>query len=144
MNRIKDNNKANLRDLIAATNVVILLKLDPNHRFFSCVTLKNNRAPLYHIKLYASLQSHGWIQTWVTVRECSIWVNIGDFWPVWPWNLMEDLEKQYGTTSILRQALCIISKAWVYLKWSYSPEALNLGQKLVCVTLKFYNDLQIQ
>ena len=28
-------NKANLRDLIAATGLVILLKCDPNHRFFS-------------------------------------------------------------------------------------------------------------
>ena len=28
-------NKANLRDLIAATGLVILLKFDPNHRFFS-------------------------------------------------------------------------------------------------------------
>ena len=33
-------NKANLRDLIAATGLVILLKFDPNHRFFSRVTLK--------------------------------------------------------------------------------------------------------
>ena len=29
------HNKANLRDLIAATGLVILLKLDSNHRFFS-------------------------------------------------------------------------------------------------------------
>ena len=29
------NNKANLRDLIAATDLVILLKLDSNRRFFS-------------------------------------------------------------------------------------------------------------
>ena len=33
-------NKANLRDLIAATGLVILLKFDQNHRFFSRVTLK--------------------------------------------------------------------------------------------------------
>ena len=29
------NNKANLRDLIAATGLVVLLKLDLNRRFFS-------------------------------------------------------------------------------------------------------------
>ena len=29
-----EENKANLRDLIAATGLVILLKFDPNHRFF--------------------------------------------------------------------------------------------------------------
>ena len=46
-------NKANLRDFIAATGLVILLKSDSNRRFFSpCdleiwwTTQKNNRAPL--------------------------------------------------------------------------------------------------
>ena len=34
------HNKANLRDLIAATGLVILLKLDSNHRFFSPCDLK--------------------------------------------------------------------------------------------------------
>ena len=76
-------NKANLRDLIAATGLVILLKFDPNHRFFSpCdleiwwMTLENNRAPLlYYIKLCASFQIHQWIDTEVTVRKHSIRVN---------------------------------------------------------------------
>ena len=53
--------KANLRDLIAATGLVILLKLDSNRRFFSpCdleiwwMTQKNNRAPLLcYFKLFA-------------------------------------------------------------------------------------------
>ena len=52
------NNKANLRDLSAATSLVILLKLDSNHRFFSPCDLeiwwmssKTNRAILYYIKL---------------------------------------------------------------------------------------------
>ena len=44
------------------------------------MTLKNNRAPLlYHIKLCASFQSHGWIQTEVTVRKRPTWVKIYDF-----------------------------------------------------------------
>ena len=57
------------------------------------MTLKNNRAPLlYHIKLCASFQSHGWIQAGITVRKHSIQVKIGNFlsrvtlklnW--WPW-----------------------------------------------------------
>ena len=80
-------NKANLRDLIAATGLVILLKFDPIHRFFSpcdleiwCMTLKNNRAPLlYYIKLSVSFQIHRWIQTKVTVRKRSIRVKIDDF-----------------------------------------------------------------
>ena len=97
-------NKPNLWDLIAATGLVILLKLDSNHRIFTpCdlemlkMTLKNNRAPLlYYIKFCelfqihldkfenqqrtssilcracSSFQSHGWIQTGVTVRKRSI------------------------------------------------------------------------
>ena len=81
------NNKANLRDLIAATGLVILLKFDPIHRFFSpcdleiwCTTLKNNRASLlYYIKLCVSFQIHRWIQTKVTVWKRSIRVKIGDF-----------------------------------------------------------------
>ena len=93
-------NKANLRDLIAATGLVILLKFDPNHRFFSlcdleiwCMTSKNNKAPLlYYIKLCVSFQIHRWIQTEVTVRKRSIRVKIVDFlfcvtlkFDGWPW-----------------------------------------------------------
>ena len=149
-----------LRDLIAATGLVILLKFVPNHRFFSpcdieiwwmtlkilghifytklsivhhfksigefklklqsgnaqfgsklaifCVpcdheiwwmTLKNNKAPLlYYIKLCASFQSHGWIQTGVTVRKRSIRVKIGNFlsrvtlkFDGWPWKTIGHL-----------------------------------------------------
>ena len=80
-------NKANLRDLIAATGLVILLKLDWNRRFFSpCdleiwwMTPKNNRAPLLcNFKLFAKFCSHWWIQTGVRVRKCLIWVKIDDF-----------------------------------------------------------------
>ena len=46
------------------------------------MTLENNRTPvLYHIKLCASFQNHGWIQTGVTVRKRSIRVKIGIFVP---------------------------------------------------------------
>ena len=80
-------NKANLRDLIAATSLVILLKLDLNRRFFSLcdleiwrMTLKNNRAPLlWYFKLFASFRSHWWIQTGVTFRKRLIWVKMDDF-----------------------------------------------------------------
>ena len=80
-------NKANLRDFIAATGLVIFLKFDPNNRFFSpCdleiwwMTSKNNRAPLLHyIKLCASFQIHRWIKTEVTVQKRSIRVKISDF-----------------------------------------------------------------
>ena len=82
-------NKANLRDLIAATGLVILPKLDSYHRFFSpsdleiwLMTSKNYRAPLLHyITLCASFQTPRWIRTWVTVQKPSIRVKIGDFLP---------------------------------------------------------------
>ena len=81
------DNKANLRDLIAATGLVILLKLDSNRQFFSpCdleiwwMTPKNNRAPLLcYFKLFALFRSHWWIQTGVTVRKRLIWVKTDDF-----------------------------------------------------------------
>ena len=93
------DNKANLRDLIAATGLVILLKLDSNRPFFSpcdleiwCMTPKNNRAPLLcYFKRFASFRSHWWIQTGVTVRKRAIWVKIDFFSRVtlkfdgWPW-----------------------------------------------------------
>ena len=79
-------NKANLRDWIAATGLVILFKLDLNRWFFSpCdleiwwMTPKNNRAPLLcYFKLFA-FRSHWWIQTGVTVRKRLIWVKIDAF-----------------------------------------------------------------
>ena len=77
--------------------------------------------------------------TWVTVWKHSIKVKIGDFCPVWTWHLMNDLEKQLGTSSVQCQALCIISKPSVNSNWTYSPETPNLGKKQFWgrVTLKF-------
>ena len=83
----RGTNKANLRDLIAATGLVILLKLDLNRPFFSpCdleiwwMTPKNNRAPLLcYFKLFASCRSHWWIQTGVTVRKPLICIKIDAF-----------------------------------------------------------------
>ena len=47
---------------------------------------------------------------------------------MWHWNLMDGLEKQQGTLSILLQTLCNISQPLVNSDWSYSPETHNLGQ----------------
>ena len=59
-------NKPNRRDLIAATSLAILLKIEFNFE-----------SPLlYYI---ASFQTQCWIQTGVTVQKRSIWVKIGDF-----------------------------------------------------------------
>ena len=54
--------------------------------------------------------------------------NLTIFKAVRPWNLTDDLEKQWGTSSMLLQALCIISYPLVNSNVSYSPETPNLGQ----------------
>ena len=59
---------------------------------------------------------------------------------MWPSYLMDDFEKQQGTSSVLYQALCIMSNPLLNSNWSYSPETLNLAQNqpyLSLVTLKF-------
>ena len=100
------SNKANLRDLIAATGLVILLKLDSIANFSACVTWKfdgwpqkNYRVPLLHyIKLCASFQIHQWIKTGVTVRKRAIRAKICEFlsWVTlkidrWPWRTIGHL-----------------------------------------------------
>ena len=97
-------NKANLRDLITATGLVILFKLDSNSQFFSPCDLevwwmisKNNSAPLlYYVKLCASFQIHRLIQSRFAVWKRSIWVKIAAFFPAWPCNFVDDLEKTIG------------------------------------------------
>ena len=113
-------NKANLRDLIAATGLVILLILDLNHWFFSpydleiwWITPKNNRAPLlYYFKLFASFRSHWWIQTGVTVQKRLIWVKIDAFlsrvtlkFDGWPSKTREHLF--YATSSFVQHFIAI-------------------------------------
>ena len=113
-------NKANLRDLIAATGLVILLKLDLNRPFFSpCdleiwwMTPKNNRAPLLCLfKLFASFRSNWCIQTGVTVRKRLIWVKIDAFFSRvtlkfdgWPWKTIGYLF--YATSSSVHHFLAI-------------------------------------
>ena len=113
-------NKANLRDLIAATGLGIFLKLDSNHRFFSpCdleiwrMTFKNDRVPLLcYFKLCASFQCHRLIQTGVTVRKRLIWVKIDDVFSrvtlkfdVWPWKTIGHLF--FATSSFLYRFVAI-------------------------------------
>ena len=78
------------------------------------MSLKNNRAPLlYYIKLCASFQSHGWIQTEVTVRKRSIRVRIDDFlshvtlkFDRWPWKTIRHLF--YASSSFVHHFISII------------------------------------
>ena len=88
-------NKANLRDLIAATGLVISNWIQIVNFYRPCdreiwwMTLKNNRTLfLYYVKLCASFQIHWWNQTGFTVQKRSIRVEIGGILSLWPWNLM--------------------------------------------------------
>ena len=95
-------NKANLRDLIAATSLEILLDIGFKSSIFRSMWPSNlmddlekqlDRTPLlYYIKLCASCQTHWWIQTGVTVQKHSIWLKISHIGPLWPWNLTDDLK----------------------------------------------------
>ena len=77
------------------------------------MTLKNNRVPfLYYIKLCASFQSHGWIQTGVTVRKRPIRVKMGNFlshmtlkFDRWPWKPIGHLS--YAASSFVHHFVAI-------------------------------------
>ena len=92
-------------------------------------------------KLWASFSIHRWIQTGVTVWKCSIWVKTNDSlsrvtskFGGWPWKSIGHLF--YAVSSFAHHFIVI-----TVLKWSYSPETLNLGQHwwffLSHVTFKF-------
>ena len=100
--------------------MVILLKFDPKHWFFSLcgleillVTLENNRAHLLCcFKLCASFHSHQWIQTGATVLKPSIRVKIGNFlsrvtlkFDGWPWKTIGHIF--YATLSFLHHIVTI-------------------------------------
>ena len=77
------------------------------------MSLKNNRAPLlYYIKLCASFQAHGCIQTGDTVRKRSIRVKIGNFlsrvtlkFDGWPWKTIGYLS--YAASSFVHHFVAI-------------------------------------
>ena len=87
------------------------------------------------VHLYYTTSS--FVHHFKSIGECQLKLQPGNaqfgsklaiFCAMWLWNLMDDLGKQQGTSSILHQALCITSKAWLYSNWTYSPETLNYGQ----------------
>ena len=142
-------NKANLRDLIVAIGLVILLKLDSNHWLISpCdleiwrMTSKNKKAPLlYYIKLCASFQIHQWIKTWVSVRKRSIPVKIGDFFvsrdlEIW-WMTLKTIGHLLDTTSGLVHHFKSISEFKLELQSGNAQFGSKLAIFLSRATLKF-------
>ena len=120
LSRDSHYNKANMRDLIAMTSLVILLKLDSN-TFLVCMTLKFNGLPKKTIgHLFYTTSS--FVHHFKSISEFRMKLQLGNtqfrwtflsrsqqfFGPMWPWNLPDDLEKHQGICSMLLQALCII------------------------------------
>ena len=92
-------NKANLRDLIAATGLIILLKLDSNHRFFSPCDLEiwwMTSKTIGHFFYTKSSYVHhsksiGESRLELQSRNAQFGSKL-TICLVWPWNLMEDLK----------------------------------------------------
>ena len=108
-------NKANLRDLIAVTGLVISNWIQIVN-FSARVTVKFDGWPwktiahffyIYYVKLCASFQIHWWIQTEFTVQKRSIRVEIGEMltrvtlkFDGWPWKTIRHLF--YTTSSFVQ------------------------------------------
>ena len=139
-------NKVNLSDLIAATSIAILLKLDSNYRYFGpydlktwwMMTSRNNRSPLLcYAKLCATFQSHWWIQTVVTVRKLPIRVKIVYFlsrmtlkFGGWPRKRIGHLF--YATSSVVRR---IISIGELKLEVQFGNAKLGSNVAILCPML---------
>ena len=94
-------NKVNLRELIAATGLVISNWIK-NVDFSACVTLKFYGWPPKTIGHFfhttSSFVHHfkfiGEFKLELQPGSAKFWSKLVIFCPVWPWNLMDDLRKQ--------------------------------------------------
>ena len=96
---------------------------------------------LFYATLYASFRSHRWNQTRVTVWKRWIGLKIGIFCRVWPWNLMNDLEKNNRAPLLCYFKLCV---SFYSHRWTYTgvivrkhPCWVKIDDFLSPVTLKF-------
>ena len=106
--------------------------------FLSLVTFKFDRWPpksIGHL-LYATSSL---VHYFVVIGEFKLELQSGKsrlrskstvFLATWPWNLMDDLEKQQGTSPKEYQALCVILSPYVNLNSSCGPETAKLGFEL--------------
>ena len=130
-------NKANLRDLIAATGLVILLKLDSHHQFSAHVTLKFDGWPRKTIgHVFCTISS--FVHHFKSIGEFKLELQSGNtqFWSKLVIFVPCDLEIWWKTLEndrpplLYHVKLCesFQSHGWIQIG-SYSPETLNLGQK---------------
>ena len=100
------------------------------------MTLKSNRATLlYYIKLCASFQSHGWIQTGGTVRKSSIRIKIGNF--LSRVTLEFDMTLKNNRTPLLRNIkLCASFHRHMWIQTGVTVQK-RLSGVMTSVTLNF-------
>ena len=109
-----------------------------NRCFLSRVTFEFDRWPWKSIgHLFYATSS--FVHHFVAIGEFKLQLQSGNaqfgsksknFLAAWPWNLRDDIEKQWGTSSKQHQALCIIWSSYVNSNWSCGPETTKLGVDL--------------
>ena len=146
--QIRKYNKANLRDLIAATGIVILLKLDLNCRCFSPCDLEIDGWPrkiIGHLFSIASSFVHhrkplGEFKLELLSGNAQFGSKSAIYCPVWPRNLTDDLEINrapllccFKFCASFHSRRCIQTKVTV---WKHSIW-VKIGNSLSRMTLKF-------
>ena len=113
-------NKANLRDLIAATGLVISNWIEIIN-FSARVTLKFDgwpRKTIGHFFYTTSsfvhhFKSIGEFKLDLQSRNAQFGSTLVICYPVWPWNLMDDLEKQKSTSCYFKLCAAFRSHWWI-------------------------------
>ena len=141
-------NKANLRDLIAATGLVILLKLDSNHRFFSHVTLKFDWWPrkiighLFYIisSFVHHLKPLGEFELQLLSGNAQFGSKSVIFCPVWPWNSMDLKNNRNPLLCYIKLCASFQSHRWIQTKVTVRKCSIRakMGDFLPRVTLKIW------
>ena len=122
--------------------------------FLSCVTLKFEGWPSKTIG-HLFYVTWSFVHHFVAIGELTLKLQSGNaqFGSKWtiplavrPWNLTDDLEKQWDTSPKHHQALCFISSSCVNSNCSYGPETATLGFDLCdldlwSLTLTFCMDI---
>ena len=133
---LPSENKINLRDLIAATGLVISLKLDSNHQLFSPFDLEIWWMTFLEKNIgHAFFIMSSFVHRFKSIGEFKLELQSGNTqfrsksviflsgvtlkFDGWPWKTIGHL--------FLATSVCIISSPYVISNWSYGPETAKLG-----------------
>ena len=113
--KMYNGHMANLRNLIFANSIVILLKLDSNHQSpydleIWWIASQNNWVPLLcYVKFVQHSKAIGEFKLELLSRNAQFESKSAIFCPVWPWNLTDYLEKLKDTSTMLLHHFIAIS-----------------------------------